>query len=460
MRLNRLARTGAVVLSLALVGVGCSSNRSGEGPATEGGKSTEKAATFGDMESPCGPGDAKGATDQGVTDTSIAIGYGDDRGYTAAPGLSQEVGDAVKAMIKWCNDQGGINGRKLAGTRYDAAVTNTVPVMKKACKQEFMLVGDGLANDFAGDPVRVACKLPHVPAFTVGPNATMGRLKFEPMPYPVDLYNAAGLKAELELIPELKESISIMRSDAPATQVSEYRVQAALAQLGVQAKDCGVVLHMAGDASYAPLAQKLKGCGAKSFFTAYSPSPQVFGFLQAVQEAGVKLPAIVESQWYGQASAEWNAQSHAAEGFVTSLSFQPLENADIVPAVKQYKEIVAADGGKVSLTGLSAASAFLLWATVAKKCGSDLTRQCMVDGLGKVHDWTAGGLQAPSDPGANKPSECALLMKLEGGAWKQIHPAKRGEFDCDPSNVLPMDPKISGINIDGKRQFVSFLKKP
>ena len=34
------------------------------------------------------------------------------------------MGDAVKAMIAWCDAQGGINGRKIVGDYYDAAITN------------------------------------------------------------------------------------------------------------------------------------------------------------------------------------------------------------------------------------------------------------------------------------------------------------------------------------------------
>ena len=45
------------------------------------------------------PGTAKGATANGVTNTSITIGYGDDAGYAAAPGLDKEMSDAVKPMI-------------------------------------------------------------------------------------------------------------------------------------------------------------------------------------------------------------------------------------------------------------------------------------------------------------------------------------------------------------------------
>ena len=50
-----------------------------------------------------------------MTNSTINIAYGDDRGFSGSPGLDQEMGDAVKAMIAWCEAQGGINGRKIVG---------------------------------------------------------------------------------------------------------------------------------------------------------------------------------------------------------------------------------------------------------------------------------------------------------------------------------------------------------
>jgi len=98
-------------------------------------------------------GDAKGATDQGVTpDSTISIGYGDDRGFAQSPGLNHEIGDATAAFIKWCNDQGGINGRKIDGKLYDAKINRRqYNVMTTACKSSFMLlVSTGFALDFHG----------------------------------------------------------------------------------------------------------------------------------------------------------------------------------------------------------------------------------------------------------------------------------------------------------------------
>ncbi len=156
---------------------------------------------FGTLASPCGPGSAKGATDQGVTDTSIRIGYGDDRGFTGSPGLDQEMGDAVTAMIKWCNSQGGINGRKIVGDDYDAAITQVTTVMQEACKTDFMLVGEGFALDEAAEGTRLGCNLAAVPGFTVGPDVANAPEMYQAVPNPVDYLPASPFFQAAKLFP-------------------------------------------------------------------------------------------------------------------------------------------------------------------------------------------------------------------------------------------------------------------
>jgi ABC-type branched-subunit amino acid transport system substrate-binding protein len=458
MKLSSTIGAVATALTLTML-VGCGSDRSGDdvsGAPDAEGTDTATVTTFGDLETPCGEGDAKGATDQGVTDTEITIGYGDDRGFTYAPGLSEEVGDAMDAMVKWCNDQGGINGRTIVGNRYDAALTNAVQVMQKACKQDFMLVGQGFAYDEAAEPDRVACGLPSVPAFAVGPNASMGPNKFEPLPFPADYYNAAGLALAIEALPEFKEAPALVSGDTPALQVATAKVTAGLESLGVTVKDCGVSISQTGEASYAPFAEKLKSCGAESVWNTNGPIPSSFGLLEAIQRSGESPQLLGEAQWYSTAGAEWNGATGAAEGMVVPLMVQPLENGMQVAAVRDYMRVVKETGGKTAMLGEQAASAFLLWATVAKQCGADLTRECMVEGLSEVHEWTGGGLHAPTDPGANMPTDCALLVQLIKSGWKQIAPETAGEFACDEAYVIPLDPKDSGVVLDDNRISTAF----
>ncbi|MEV7431782.1 MULTISPECIES: ABC transporter substrate-binding protein [unclassified Nocardioides] len=464
LRSVRAARLGVAALALALTATACGSDRSEEdGSQASAGGSSESAATsataFGDLESPCGEGDAAGATDQGVTDDAITIGYGDDRGFAAAPGLNQEMGDAVKAMIAWCNEQGGINGREVVGNQYDAAMTNAASVVQKSCKQDFMLVGQGFAYDEAAEQFRVGCDLPTVAGFVIGPNSAMGPDKFEPVPLPVDRYNSAMLASAMEVYPELKEAATGLGSTSPAISQGVNKVLDAIGKLDGNVVDCGVTINQDGEANYVPFAEKLKDCDAKALWITNTPTPIAFGLLEALQRVDAGKKYVFESTWYGDVTSQWNAQSGAADGLLTGLVFQPMENADAVPAVQDYLDVVVdGAGAKPGLLGMQAVSAFLLWADVAKDCGSDLTRECMVEGLSGVHEWTGGGLHAPADPGANMPPSCALVVQLEGDTFEQVYPETKGEFNCDDSYVLETDPANSGVTLNEDRLSTAFLK--
>ena len=459
MKRMRAARVGVATLALALVTSACAGEREGSDGQEGGGGSTDASSgeDFGTLESPCGDGDASGATDQGVTDDSIAIGYGDDRGFASIPGLNAEMGDAISAMIDWCNEQGGINGRELVGHQYDGAYTQAAAVMQEACTQDFMLVGQGFAYDEAAEPVRVGCNLPTVAGFTVGPNSSMGPMKFEPVPYPVDQYNSAPLQLAAQEFPEFADNMDLIVTNSPPVQQGSAKVTRVLGEMGIEPKDCGVLLSSQGDASYVPFAERFQECGVEALFTAASPSAAQFSLLESMARVGAEPTLMYEATWYNDSVTEWNAASGAGDNLSTGLAFQPFENAGEVPAVQKYLDIVEGAEGKTALLGMQATSAFLLWATVAKDCGSELTRQCMIDGLSEVTEWDGGGLHGTSNPGENQPTSCALLLDLEGAEFTQAVPEAAGEFECNDEWVIDTDPATVGVELNEDRVSTKFL---
>ena len=50
-------------------------------------------------------------------------------------------------------------------------------------------------------------------------------------------------------------------------------------------------------------------------------------------------------------------------------------------------------------------------------------------------DWTGGGLHAATNPGANEPPECTLVLQVEDGAFTR-HAPEEG-FDCGEDHDLP-----------------------
>ncbi len=198
MKRNKTAKLVVALAATAALVSACSGDRGGEAVVPGSGDSgNSKSASsadveFGTLASPCGDGDAKGATDQGVSDTEIKIGYGDDRGYAKSPGLNKEMSDAVSAMIKWCNEQGGINGRKIVGTDYDAAMTQANAVMQDACRSEFMMVATG--SPWTRPPSRRAWPATWQPCRASRSPRTPRtvRCPTRACPFPVDIANASA----------------------------------------------------------------------------------------------------------------------------------------------------------------------------------------------------------------------------------------------------------------------------
>jgi len=451
-----------------VVASACASNRGGDpvesvasGPdsaATAAGTQQGADAKFGTLESPCGTGDASGATDQGVTDTEIRIGYGDDRGFTNSPGLNKEMGDAVAAMIDWCNAQGGINGRQIVGTHYDAAMTQANAAMQNACGSEFMMVGHGFAMDQTSEQTRVACNMAAVPGFTVSPDAANGPMTYQGVPFPVDYANGSQWFQIAEMYPDLMDGFDLVGSTMPTIITSTTKIRSVAEAAGFDLKDCGVTLNYEGESSYVPFAEKFRECGVDGLWTSRSPVPAEFNFIKALDQSGIDPIFMGEATWYGDAAREWNgANGGLLDNLHAGMTFQMIENADIVPAVQDYLDIVEAQGGKTALLGMQATSSFLLWATAADACGSDLTRQCMIDELSSIHEWDAGGLHAVTDPGNNMPATCGLVTTLSGTEFTQAFPAEAGTFKCDEKYLIATDSSTWGTDLGPDRIATKYL---
>jgi hypothetical protein len=178
--------------------------------------------------------------------------------------------------------------------------------------------------------------------------------------------------------------------------------------------------------------------------------------LEAINQLGVKPIYIMETSDYTTEMSSWNTSGIGNDIYVRD-AFVPLEEANINPAVQKYVSLVTANGGKISQLGQQAASSFLLWATEAKACGSNLTRQCMINELSKVHSWNGGGLHAPDDPGNNTPPSCGMLLKLTGTTWSQVYPKTLGQFDCSPKYLYKVPSSAWGTTLNSQRLATKFL---
>ena len=442
-------RFGAIVALTILLFAACSGDRKtpaadlgGSGSTTTTAPSAAEA-TFGDLPSPCGPGDASGSTEQGVTDDAIVLGYGDDAGFSVLPGLDHELSDAMKAMIAWCNDQGGINGRPIEGKYYDAKFTEVVNVMQDACEQVFMLVGQGWANDVAQEEIRLGCDLATIPGFAVSAQFANAPDMVQGLPNPVDVTPGTWADQLANLFPAETKQAAVMFANVAATIDTKDKAVQAGEKFDWKFLDCPQQYGALGEADWRPFAQRLKNCGAELVNYNGTPDPNLRDLLDGAAQLDYQPIWFGDSNMYVPDLAKWNTSGNGDKLYVR-MSVTPFEEADANPATKQYLDLMDKSGGDPALLGAQAASSFLLWATAAKKCGSELTRDCVIDGAKKITKWTGGGLHAESNPGENLPPECGVLVKLDGTKWVRVAPEKPNTFDCDPSYLV----EVSGRVVD------------
>ena len=450
-------RSRGAVLAVALVAVlsvfaaACSGGRSGSSNESTATTTAASSTDFGTMKSPCGKGDAKGATQQGVTDTTITIGYGDDAGYPSSPGLNKEMSEAVKAMIKWCNDQGGINGRQIVGNYGDAAIMNVNNVMTEACAKVFMLVGQGWSLDSAQEQTRVACKMASVPTYTVSPQFANGPLMVQPSPNPADFANVSAAAQMAEKFPTQVKKAATMYGNYAATVDSAEKARIAYSQVGWTFLSCDQVYNIGGESNWTPFLQRLKDCGAEMVYFSGSYAPNFENILDAAKALGYNPIWMQEANFYDSNFAKWNTSGNADNVYV-QMTYFPFEQANKVPATAKYIEIVKASGGSTSLLGAQATAAFLLWAQGAQSCGSNLTSDCVISALQKVTSYDAGGLQSPSNPGGNKPGDCALVVKLKGTTYEQVLPTTIGTQACNSKYLVSLTgPVVDRAKLDANR---------
>jgi hypothetical protein len=431
--------TGSILFVLiALVATACGGSHS-NGAAPSGGGSTAAPGTtapagakFGTLASPCGKGTAKGATAKGVTDTSITIGYGDDAGYSAAPGLDKEMGDAVKAMIGWCNDQGGINGRKIIGNYYDAKVLQVTQIMTQACSQVFMLVGQGYVLDSGQETTRIGCKLSTIAGYSVSTVFAHASGMQQPVPNPGDEVTDSAAFQIAKLFPDAVKKSALVFAQFPATQETRDKEAAGYVKAGWNFLKCDQIYAIGGESDWKPIASALKTCGVQVVDWVGSPDPNMENLLNAAKQVGFEPKAwVTDPNQYTTSFATWNGQNGGAGNNVyVRMTGVPFEYAAQAPAVKQDMALLAQSHGTIGLLGEQSASAFLLWATGVKACGSNVTAACVLDSAAKQQNWTGGGLHVPTDPGANQATKCGMLLKLDGAKWVKVEPTGNQLFDC------------------------------
>ncbi len=451
-------------VALALIAAACSSHATSSSSTTAAGSATTAAAApttaaaaatpgpgdFGSLKGVCGPGNASGATDKGVTDTGIRVATMSDPGATVLPGLNIELFQESQAFVDWCNAAGGIEGRKITLDKRDAALTNVAAQMVASCNQpDFMLVGNGEALDATGVQQRLSCQLPEIAAYDVSAAAGSAALSIDALPVPDSESNLGGaLRALKAYDPAAAAHYGLLSSNQQSIKDSGNRDKQAAAQLGyTQVYYDELPLQVNNWRPYAQAIQA-KGVQVLGIQAQANQDTQLF---KAFADIGY-FPkwVVLNSNNYDPvmiSEGGTNLDSFTGGVLVNSF-FVPFELGESDPAkypvtsqfvniVKQYANVAPKS------LGVNAFSAWLLFAEGVKSCGNNVTRQCVFNYASSQKGWTAGGLTAPVNPSnaTGDTSQCFLMTKATSKGWTlatDVYKPNQGVFNCDPGNVFKL----------------------
>jgi ABC-type branched-subunit amino acid transport system substrate-binding protein len=417
-----------------------------------------KSSSFGTLSDVCQDGTPSGSPAQGVTPSEIDISTFSDAGFTGRPGLNQELFDAAEVFSRWCNDRGGINGRKIVVHERDAALTNVVPQMANACREDFMTVGGGAVFDQDGVKKRLECLMPDVAGYVVSPEARGADLTVQPIPNPVDRVGNGLYKYLQKKYPAARKAYGVITPDLPSTKLAGAQNKDVVDALGWK-KVYEDVYPSLGPTSWAPYAQGLKSAGVKGLIWVGEPE-YLAKLIQAMNDINYSPEFIsINANNYDEGLIE-NAGAALKDNVYMSTPFVPFSEAKAGSATKQYLDAFAEylpDGKARAAYGAQAFSAWLLFAQAAKACGDDLTRTCVYDNAKKVTDWTGGGLHSAQDVRANTVGTCIVVLQATSKGFVRAKdlPANDGVFHCAPGDVHEMpDRSGDGLTLQdvGKRQ--------
>lgn len=445
-------RVGVFLAVVSLLVGACGTRESGPPPdavdgsaatapvSRPGGSARTGAAMVGTLEAACGRGaPAHGATEKGVTDTTIKIGVISDKGGVIAVPTAG-IDGSVEAFVQFCNSLGGINGRRLVLRHYDSKILAEGDAMKRACEDDiFALVGSGSVEDEAGAITMVRCKLVEVAAYTATYLKGLSPRVFQPAPNPGNFFPVGAARFIAERFPDAVKKAAIMWPNLPVGRIQAARQRDAYEQAAgfefVYANPTDVLVQ-----DWGPTVSRLKKEGVE-WVTDITTLSEVQHLLQSMSDAGLK-PAVVDlgQQYYDESFPG----KPGTDGALVLTNTAPFEEADHNPALQVYLEWLkkASPSTPPTTLGVQAFSAGLLFAQAASALGSNLTRDGLIRELERIKRWDGGGLQAPSDPGDNKAVSCFLYMQVQGAKFVRYWPEQRTDgtngFDCNPDYSIPL----------------------
>ena len=394
----------------------------GGDPAAGGGEGGGGEAAAG---STCGGG---GASEVGVTEKEIRLGNVSTISGPI-PGFGQTGVNAAKAYVNFVNANGGVCGRKLTLlTADDRLQSGTNKSETDKLKEQVIgftggvtVVDDGASQSIQGTNVALT-------GLAISDSMIKNPNNFSTVPIdPNDGGNGA-----LRILKYMKEKRGA--SKAAIIWPAQASAKAAIDGYRVDLERAGIELVLetevaVTETNYADDAANIEAAGADILMTTLEISGMA-RLAKAMEQNGYfpKLP-FYGAQAYGRLFLK--QAGSAAEPTVLGLAYAMLEDANAIPAVKDFVTWYERTnpGADIDFFAIESWVAVDMYVKALRQIDGPPTRDKVMAQLRTFTDYDANGMKAPINPAQKKSAKCFLVAEVEGGKWIRTHPAKPG-FDC------------------------------
>ena len=453
-----MKRTGwlALVLASMLAFAACGSSGSKGGSGLGGPTSSSKAKDV------CS-GKTLTASEIGVTPTNITVTVMADVGSPLSPGLFQGSMDGVNAWAKYVNANGGLACRQVVVKTVDSKLIpdETKNGIISGCGSSLVMLGTTslFLNNMAPmegckDKAGAATGIPDLPVLQTEPVEQCSKISFAVIPQGASCpYSGKGVRTYHAVTPAIEwfkknvttdlHGIFVVPNDLPSTITSSTPVFTAIQQGGVKQDAQFGMSGLATQSQYTPLAQSVKSHNSTWVMNGldFAGTVKMRKEMAAQGVSSVKVWACSLQCYAPNFITDGGPAVDKQYAWLQFLPFEDKGSNDTLDAYLKYDP-------KPDSFGLQAFAAGELLHQVVDKIvdtsgPNAITRKAILDGLGTVHDFTAGGMLVPTDIAGKTPSKCIVIVQVQNNAWTRVDPLKKGTFDCDEPGAittLSLDP--------------------
>ncbi len=401
------------------------------------------------------------ATDIGITSDTITVLVMADVGSPLAPGLFQGSIDGVKAWANHVNAEGGLACRQIEVIEHDSAInpTETTNGFLVACEDAFALVGttalfaldttdlqscpDAQGNEIGvPDFAYITTEPPHqcsvVTFATSRPNSEC----------PYAGTGDRAVQSQVGHIQWLQENIEanlngvyLVPSDLPSTIATSMPQVRSFQEIGVVIDGEPGVSGFTTQSEYGAYIQIMRDSNSN---LAYSGSDD---------QSMIKWRSEAEAQGLDVDSVLWMCQlacytpsfleaGDVVENTYMWIWFLPFDEADTNQELADFMEAIDDPFPPAWAAGSWADGVLfeqVVNEIVAESGPNALTRQAVLDGARSLTSFDVNGWWGPADFSTTENiMPCFMLMQVQNNEFVRVHPAERGELDCNADNVVPL----------------------